>query len=61
MKRLHQDSFRSKAEREQETDLIAKYRELGNPHVRAAVSVKRKDSSSEPQTQMQMGTVVEYD
>lgn len=60
MTRTQQDSFRSKAEREQETDLIAKYRELGNPHIRAAVSLKPK-SPTGAQPQMQMGLDDEND
>lgn len=43
--------FRSKAQREQDSDLQAKYRELGNPELVAAIKQQKK-STVAPQMQM---------
>jgi hypothetical protein len=51
MTKVNQPSFRSKAQREQDIDLQAKYGELGNPHVKAAVMLTKKPASP---SQMQM-------
>jgi len=51
MTRPTEHSFRSKAEREREEDLRARYRDLGNPELVAAT---RQLKASKPQTpQMQ--------
>ncbi|WP_029075688.1 hypothetical protein [Kaistia adipata] len=44
--------FRSKAQREQEQDLQAKYGELGNPEIVAAILQKKKlEQQLQPQMQ----------
>lgn len=45
-------NFQSKAQREQESDLRAKYGELGNPELVAAIRQQRKPAKSQPQMQM---------
>lgn len=44
-------TFRSKAQREQEQDLQAKYGELGNPEIVAAILQKKKLEQQKQQAQ----------
>jgi len=59
MTRPTEQSFRSKAEREREEDLKARYRDLGNPELVAAT---RQLKAAKPQTpQMQAHQKAERD